>query len=220
MNYDTHVYTYNSLPADLLLQYGKLRYRSFKPDDPYVNLDHINKTEFDRFDKGLSDPIYIMITADDGPAGNLRLVSAMRFISCDAEYDLEHPSWSYLTEGVELPKSPSICETTRWVGKSSNTTEGMISTGLLNMATVNLAKSQGWTQTLGSPAEAGANWLRKRGAIVEQFGEPCFLEREGYTIQLTLVDLDERYFKIGLDMFVQGVGQSAISRISIADLAA
>lgn len=220
MNYETYTYAHKTLPHDLLLQYGRLRYNSFSNDDPYVNLDHKNKTEFDIFDDGVSDPFYVMVTADDGPSGSQRLVSAMRFIGCDKYYDIEQPSWSYLTDGVELPKSPEICESSRWVGKSSNTREGLISSGLLNMATMDLAAEQGWLKTLGAPAEAGSNWLKKRGATVEHLGKPHYSEHDDYTIQLTLVGLDEIYFKLAMDMFTKGVGQKAIARVSLDKIAA
>ena len=216
MEYNTHVYTYKSLPNDLLMQYGKMRYGSFQPDDPNVTwMDHKNKIELDRFDEGLSEPLYLMVTANDGPKGRSRLVTGMRFIGCDKEYDLEHSSWSYLTDGVNLPKSPNIVETTRWVGKSSNSEEGMVTTGLLNMRMVELGKEMGWTKTIGSPTEMGSNWCRKRGAKVIHLGQPWYSPREKANIQLTIIDIDEFYFKMGFEMLQEGMGLRSISRLSL-----
>ena len=216
MEYKTHVYTHYSLPADILQQYGEERYKCFQPDDPYVNLDHKNKTEFDKFDAGVSSPLYLVVTADDGPGHGSRLVTCSRFISTMEEYDLEADSWSYMTNGIQLPKAPHICENTRLVTKSSNTLEGMIANGLMIMKMCELCRSYGYTRVLGVTPVVGVEWVQKRGGNIETIGTPYHSERDQYPLIIAMSHIDSAHFDMGLNIFKLGLGQRAISQISVA----
>jgi len=58
-------------------------------------------------------------------------MSAMRLRPTLVDYELEMSSYRYLTDGITLPKESSIYEGSRWVGRSSRSTEGMLSTAML-----------------------------------------------------------------------------------------
>src|SRR5690606_15023551 len=127
----THVYTPKTVPSELMKQYGQLRYKCFKPEDPYVNLDHQQLVEFDRFDE-CHDTIYIMVVADQTKSfKQSQLMSAMRLRPTLTDYELEMDSYRYLTNDIALPKEAGIYEGSRWVGRSSRTTEGKLSTAML-----------------------------------------------------------------------------------------
>src|SRR6478609_7582781 len=101
-------YAGNQIPPSLLKQYGKLRYACFAVDDPYVRMNHHDRTELDHFDQ-LPTTLHLVVTSKQ-PNRPKKLVSAVRLISTVEDYDLEQPSWGYLTAKLDLPKANNVVE--------------------------------------------------------------------------------------------------------------
>ena len=122
-----HHYNGDEVKENLMRQYGHERWKCFDPDDPYVNMDNQRQLEFDQFDY-LASTRYILITVEQ-PNREEKLVCGMRLIPTLEAYDLEQPSWNYLTLGREPIKSGGIIETGRWVGQSRKSQYGELYTG-------------------------------------------------------------------------------------------
>lgn len=199
-SFKTQIFTAVSAPIDLKRQYGQLRYPCFSNSDPFVNQDHIEKTEFDRFDQ-CESTIYIMVTQADALTGTERLISAVRLMSTANDYDLAAPSWGYLTDGIALPKTSDTFDGSRWVGRSSRTLEGMASTGLLVMAIVNVAKERGFKQLIGATNALAAEWFASRDVDIEILSEPYYSERDNAYLIVATYPVDDELYQAGLELF-------------------
>lgn len=204
--------------AQLKLQYGRLRYPCFSADDPYVRLDHQRSLELDHFDQR-PDTTYLMVTADGGrqPA---RLVSAVRLIPTLADYELEMDSYRYLTAGIDLPKAADTVEGSRWVGRSSRSQEGMISTGLLMLSLHQWARRQGVQQLIGTISTKSEQWLARRATAHDRHSAAYYSARDDLTILVSRIDLDQRFLEAGKALLVNGLAESHIADLGVLRQAA
>lgn len=206
-------YTGTTIPDALLRQYGKLRYQCFEPDDPYLKMDQDQKIELDHFD-GYPSTIYIMVTSKEH-GKQTRLVSAVRLIPTIEPYDLEQPSWSYLTNSITLPKDQSIYEGSRWVGKSSRTYEGMLSTALLMLQISQLAQDLQFNQILGVVAAKGEAWINKRHAGNQKTGVRFPTKKDG-EILITTLDVNQEFTHSAKTMMLQAMDFFSVSEIAVS----
>lgn len=177
-------YTGSQIPPSLLKQYGRLRYACFAVDDPYVRMNHHDRTELDHFDH-LPTTLHLLVTSKQ-PGQSKKLVSAVRLIPTVQDYDLEQPSWEYLTAKIDLPKARNVVEGSRWVGKSSRTYEGALSTALLMLHLYQLAQEKGFDQLIGVIASKSETWLNKRHAGIQPAASRHHTERDGEILVTTL----------------------------------
>jgi N-acyl-L-homoserine lactone synthetase len=207
------IYTGNLVPPALLKQFGRLRYDCFDVNDPYVLMNHQDKTELDGFDR-LPTTLHLMVTSKQ-PRQAKKLVSAVRLIPTTEEYDLEQPSWSYLTDRVQLPKAGNIVEGSRWVGKSSRTYEGTISTALLMLQLYQLSRDKGFDQLIGVIAAKSETWLNKRQAGNLSSASRYSTERDG-EILVTTINLDQQFLNSARQLMLQSMEFWSVSQIAVA----
>lgn len=205
-------YNGNQIPAALLKQYGKLRYTCFAPDDPYVQMNHQDKTELDHFDTKPTT-LHILVTSKQ-PKHPKKLVSAIRLIPTTEDYDLEQPSWGYLTDNIALPKQTHIVEGSRWVGKSSRTYEGALSTALLMLQLYQVAHERGFHQLIGVIAAKSEAWLNKRNTDVHAASHRHSAERDG-DILVTTMALDQQFVNAAKNMMLQSMDFSLVKEIAV-----
>ncbi len=213
--FSVDVYNKSSLPASILKQYGALRYKCFLPDDPYVNMDNIRKVEFDHFDQQ-DTTIYIMVTLKKKNHPT-ELVSAVRLIPTTGDYELEMDSYRYLTGGVELPKSPDIYESNRWVGKSSRTYLGQMSTALLMMRMYQLSLEMGFSELIGTITTKGEEWLQKRESATDRASDTYHVEEEDIDILVSRIPMDETFASTGKQLMVDAMQSVSIQHLSVDD---
>lgn len=189
----THIYTPTTVPFTLLKQYGQLRYKCFKPEDPYVTLDHQEETELDHFDQD-SSTLYIMVVAVQvASPGQVQLMSAVRLRPTLAAYELEMDSYRYLTDGVTLPKEAGVYEGSRWVGRSSRSTEGMLSTAMLVTKLFHLATEMSFREIIGTISTLSENWMAKRQATAQRHSELYHSERDKLDILVSRIQVNEEF---------------------------
>lgn len=189
----THIYTPSTVPPSLLKQYGQLRYKCFKPEDPYVTLNHQEETELDHFDQ---DPttLYIMVVAVQVTSpGQAQLMSAVRLRPTLADYELEMDSYRYLTDGITLPKEASVYEGSRWVGRSSRSTEGMLSTAMLVTKLFHLATEMSFREIIGTISTLSENWMAKRQASTRRDSDLYHSERDKLDILVSRIQVNEDF---------------------------
>lgn len=211
--FTVEVYPGDSLSPALLKQYGKLRYQCFAHDDPYVNMNHREKTELDHFDTRATT--WHVIVCKKAPRRAKSLVSAVRLIPTTEPYDLQQPSWSYLTDSIQLPRQANVVEGSRWVGKSSRTYEGTLSTALLMLKLYQLSREQGFDQMIGVIAAKGEAWLRKREAGETTVESRHLTQRDG-EIMVTRMALDEYFLSAARQMMLQSLDFCSVSEISVS----
>ncbi|MCB1614502.1 MAG: hypothetical protein KDI30_00670 [Pseudomonadales bacterium] len=211
---EASLYTPATLPADLRLQYGHLRYQCFEEDDPNLNMDRINKVEFDHFDHA-PDTRYILVTQKHPDFSPPTLVSAVRLIPTTGHYELEMDSYRYLTQGVALPKSPLIWEGNRWVGKSSHTALGKLSTGLLLLKLFQLSQQFGFNQLIGTITTKGEAWLGKRNASLQRNSDIYTVERENIDILISLIDINADLLRTAKTLLMDSIDTFAIANIAL-----
>jgi N-acyl-L-homoserine lactone synthetase len=200
--FTVETYAGHHVPASLLKQYGQLRYQCFDTDDPYVRMDHQNGLELDHFDKRPTT-IYIMVICHQSGLSD-KLISAVRLIPTTEPYDLEQPSWSYLTDYFPLPKSTKVLEGSRWVGKSSRTPEGTLSTALLMLQIYQLAQRHGVEQLIGVIASKGQNWLQKRKTKADPSSVRHQTERDG-EILISTINIDADFLASAKMMMLESM---------------
>jgi N-acyl-L-homoserine lactone synthetase len=190
--FSVETYVGGIVPPGLLKQYGRLRYDCFAVDDPYVCMNHQNRTELDHFDE-LPTTMYLMVISKQ--AGHpKKLVSAVRLIPTVEAYDLEQPSWSYLTNHFALPKANNVVEGSRWVGKSSRTYEGKLSTALLMLQLYQCAIEHEFNQLLGVVALKSQEWFEKRNTNL-QASEVRHQTATDGEILITTINIDKFFLE-------------------------
>ncbi|HQQ62530.1 MAG TPA: acyl-homoserine-lactone synthase [Pseudomonadales bacterium] len=210
------VFAGNSIPPALLKQYGKLRYKCFDPNDPYLKMDHDRMIELDHFDTRPST-IHIMVTSKRARSPK-QLVSAVRLIPTLEEYDLEQPSWSYLTGSITLPKSSEVMEGSRWVGKSSRTYEGTLSTALLMLQLYQLSREKNFDRIIGVIAEKSEQWLEKREANASAGSTRHFTGRDG-NIMVSHINIDRSFLEASRRMMLSSMEEWSITHTAVAAVA-
>lgn len=205
MNYSqlgTYVYTAANIPQTLLVQYGRLRYRCFDPNDPNVNMSHWDKTELDHFDR---DPntLYVMVVARQA-GGSEQLISALRLRPTLVDYELEMESYRYLTEGVPLPKDAQIYEGSRWVGQSSRSTEGMLSTAMLLTRVFHLSKELAFQEIIGTISTLSENWMSRRQMDAQRESTLYHSSRDKLDIMVSRIPVNEDFLAMA-NILLQGV---------------
>lgn len=189
----THVYTPATVPFTLLKQYGQLRYKCFKAEDPYVNLDHQEQTELDHFDQD-ANTLYIMVVAVQiSSPGHAQLMSAVRLRPTLLNYELEMDSYHYLTNNITLPKEAEVYEGSRWVGRSSRSTEGMLSTAMLVTKLFHLATEMSFREIIGTISTLSENWMAKRQAATRRHSELYHSERDKLDILVSRIQINEDF---------------------------
>ncbi|WP_101759567.1 acyl-homoserine-lactone synthase [Oceanicoccus sp. KOV_DT_Chl] len=200
----TRLYIATQTPVHLKQQYGQLRYQCFDPDDPYVNMNHQQQIELDHFDQQPST-IYIMIT-ETTAKGQDSLISAVRFLPTIYDYELEASSYQYLTHGTKLPKSPTIWESSRWVGKSSRTRLGQLSTGLLSVAMYELAQQKAFSAIIGVITSKAKRWMNARELNTRQTSELYRSERDNTDLMIQTTTIDISMYQMGMTMLQSAMG--------------
>lgn len=189
----THIYTPATVPLPLLKQYGQLRYKCFKTEDPYVDLNHEDKTELDHFDQDAST-LYIMVVAVGvASPGQAELMSAVRLRPTLMNYELEMDSYRYLTDGITLPKEAGVYEGSRWVGRSSRSTEGMLSTAMLVTKLFHLAIEMSFHEIVGTISTLSENWMAKRQATTQRHSDLYHSERDKLDILVSRIQINEDF---------------------------
>jgi N-acyl-L-homoserine lactone synthetase len=205
-------YTGTQIPAALLKQFGRLRYACFAQDDPYVQMNHQDKIELDHFDTRPTT-LHVLVTSKQ-PKRPKQLVSAIRLIPTVEDYDLEQPSWGYLTQNLTLPKAADVVEGSRWVGKSSRTYEGALSTALLMLQLHQLAQEHGFQQLIGVIAAKSEAWLNKRQTDVYAASHRHNTERDG-DILVTTMALDQQFFSAAKNLMLQSMDFGLVKEIAV-----
>ena len=213
--FSVDVYTQQTLPSAYLNQYGALRYKCFLPDDPNVNMDNKRKIELDHFDKE-ETTLYIMVTLKKKNQPT-ELISAVRLIPTMVDYELEMASYRYLTHNVELPKSPKIYEANRWVGKSSRTYLGQMSTALLMMRLYQLSLEKGFEELIGTVTTKGEEWLQKRDSATDRASDIYHVEQENIDILVSRFPMDEAFAATGKQLMVEAMQSVSITNLSVDD---
>lgn len=208
-------YRGSNVPEDLMLQYGKMRYQCFSPDDPNVNMDNERKIELDHFDRS-ENMNYIMITEEEYNAESPRLLSAMRVLPTLNHYELEENSYRYLTDGCDLPKSNKIIETSRWVGKSTRTATGELMLGLINRETCMWGRANGYRTIIGVIDIRFENWFRSRDISIRRCSKPYQI-KEGGRIIMIQIDLDDTYLSVANSQIVNAISTLSLSAISLKE---
>jgi len=214
MNYfslSTSVFTPGTVPATLSYQYGQMRYKCFTKDDPNVNMNHDNETEFDHFDSD-EQTRYIMVYVHNNGQPQ-ELMSALRLRPTLLDYELEMPSYLYLTENISLPKDSKVYEGNRWVGKSSRTSEGMLSTAMLISKLYHLSHELSFNEIIGTISTLSENWLGKRSAKSERSCAAYHSERDKLDILVSRIKVDESFLEAG-NMLLQ----SALKEINFEQI--
>ncbi len=187
--YKSQIFSATHAPFDLRLQYGTMRYHSFTKDDPFLNMNHINKVEFDKFDEREST-LFIFAWAENKTGGKRELISAVRLIPTVLDYDLEADSWSYLTEGLNLPKTPEIFEYSRWVAQPKPRTPCQICTSRLGIELYHLGQRLGIKQFIGVATTALTQYMKNKGLTLESLTAPISTDRDDDTLEVYIQDLD------------------------------
>jgi len=211
-NLQAGIYNCQNIPQDLFQQYGNLRYQCFEKDDPNVCMDHFRQVEFDHFDQS-PHTLYILVTQRSAPSDIPTLISAVRLIPTTRDYELEMESYRYLTKGVELPKSEEIVEGNRWVGKSSNTVLGKLSTGLLLIKLYQLSQKQGFKQIIGTITTKGEAWLNKRKTSTSRNSDTYTVEKENIDILVSYIDINEELLGAAKSLLLDSIDQVSIDNI-------
>lgn len=212
----THVYTPATIPSTLLKQYGQLRYKCFKPEDPYVNLNHHDRTELDHFDQD-SHTLYIMIVAVHvSSPGQIQLMSAVRLRPTLLDYELEMDSYRYLTDSITLPKKADVYEGSRWVGRSSRSTEGMLSTAMLVTKLFHLATEISFREIIGTISTLSENWMSKRQATAQRHSELYHSERDKLDILVSRIQVNEDFLGMANLLLQLVVRETNLETVSIA----
>lgn len=212
--FTVETYAGNTINHQLLRQYGRLRYPCFAKDDPYVRLNHKEGTELDHFDR-LPSTRHILVCKKE-PGSPAVLTSAVRLIPTVADYDLEQPSWSYLTAKMSLPKASHVVEGSRWVGKSSRTYEGTLSTALLMLQLCQMSREEGFTEMIGVVAAKGEAWLHKRQARSTGGSARHATERDG-EILVTTIAIDDAFHSVARQMMMQSMDFWTVSGVTVAN---
>lgn len=195
------------VPDDLLTQFGQLRYKCFDPDDPNVNMNKDSKIELDHFDR--SEHLrYFFITRFDNK-GDERLACGMRLIPTLYDYELEMPSYNYLTQNKVLPKSSDIVEAGRWVGLKYNTPAGQVLAGLLNRELYHWASKQGVNAYVGVITTHHEAFFMDAGVSIERLTAPRQLNN-GQSIVAIQTRLDSLYEALSIRQFQAGMQASKI----------
>ncbi|TNF33475.1 MAG: hypothetical protein EP312_09320 [Gammaproteobacteria bacterium] len=202
-----------SINPELMTRFGQLRYQCFDANDPNVNMDHFRRTELDHFDR-MDDTTCIMVIATEN--SRQELVSAMRLRPTTSDYELEMDSYRYLTEGVSLPKSSTIMEGSRWVGRSSRTPEGMVSTGMLMNALYRYCLTLGVKNIIGTISTKSEHWLGKRAASAQRESNPYYSQRDDLTIMISNIALDQTFLHAANHLLNQGLGHFDITELELA----
>lgn len=217
MNYSsfcTSVFTPDTTPRSLAHQYGALRYKCFSKDDPYVALDHHSQTEFDHFDRDESTRYIMVYTTLAGQPNEL--MSAVRIRPTLLDYELEMPSYLYLTEGVSLPKDPALYEGSRWVGKSSRTSLGMLSTAMLVSRLYHLSHELAFSEIIGTISTLSENWLSKRTAKTERESDTYHSERDKLDIMVSRIRIDEKFLDMANMLLMSTLRDFNLEQVMVA----
>lgn len=212
-SFKTSVFSPSNVPSSLLRQYGMLRYQCFTQDDPYVNLDHVQKTEFDHFDRD-EHTQYIMIYMEDAQKQQ-DLVSAVRIRPTLADYELEMPSYLYLTRNTNLPKDATVYEGSRWVGKSSRTAEGMLSTAMLVSKLYYLSRELSFNELIGTISTLSESWLSKRSAQTERRTSTYHSNRDKLDIMVSRIRMDETFLGVANTLLQQALMELTFEEVMI-----
>lgn len=216
-HYSVIINSAKNIAPHLMANFGRLRYKCFEPDDPNVNMDHSRRIELDHFDR-MEDTTYIMVVATEN--GQQELVSGMRLRPTTADYELEMDSYRYLTDGVALPKTTTIMEGSRWVGRSSRTPEGMLSTGMLMNALYRYCRALGVTDIIGTISTKSEAWLGKREAQAQRSSNPYYSLRDDLTIMISNIKLDETFLSAANNLFSQGISHFEVTDLALEEKAA
>jgi N-acyl-L-homoserine lactone synthetase len=207
------VYRGDSVPMPMLMQYGRLRYDCFDEDDPFVNMDSKRRVELDHFDQRPST-LHVMVMSKR-PRRQKQLVSAVRLIPTTEDYDLEQSTWGYLTNNMALPKSPSIMEGSRWVGRSSRTYEGTLSSALLMLQLYQLSKEMAFDNVLGVITEKGEQWLERRQANAERDGAAYTIQGDT-RIVVSALDIDAGFLAAARRLMLDSMTHWSVSHMAVA----
>jgi N-acyl-L-homoserine lactone synthetase len=199
-----------------------MRYRCFSKDDPYVALNHQQRTEFDHFDMD-HQTLYVVVYQNSLRDG-LQLMSAVRLRPTMAAYELEMPSYLYLTRGIQLPKAHEVYEGSRWVGQSSRTPEGMLSTAMMMSKLYRISALLGFKEIIGTISTLSENWLGKRAATTERKSELFHSERDRLDIMVSRIKVDESFSEIAHQLLASSLKNFSFDEIGLSstdlDLAA
>lgn len=171
-------------------------------------MDHDKKIEYDKFDS-MDSTIYILVTK--GP----KLLNGMRLNPTTSEYDLQAESWSYLTDGMELPCSDDVYCAGRWVGQSTRKSDGMIGGGLLMMGVHDAAKQFGFSEMFGVTTSVGKQWFDKRKIPNSRQSEEFFTGREQVSIFLHSISVGDEYLQTGSAQYEAGLSALEAEKVEV-----
>jgi N-acyl-L-homoserine lactone synthetase len=218
-NIKTSVYNSQTMPENIFMQYGKLRYMCFRPDDPNVNMDHRRKIEMDRFDVDRGT-FYITVVESKNSGRQENLLSAVRLRSTLLDYELEMDSYKYLTRDITLPKSDKIMEGNRWVGKSSNSAIGKFSTAMLLTKLFELSRELEFNKIIGTISTLGQSWLNKRQIVVDKNSNIYHVDEDNIDILISTFDVDNNLLNLSKKLFSDAIHDLSIESISLKPEAA
>jgi N-acyl-L-homoserine lactone synthetase len=214
-NYAAKIYTGASIPSSILEQYGRKRYACFAKNDPNVALDHDREIELDQFDF-MASTTFITVVKQHDDQIEPELVSAMRYRSTLDSYELEAPSYRYLTAATPLPKAANIIEGSRWVGVSSRSLAGKISTALMSMTLYSLAREYGFDEVIGTVSTKGQAWLDKRGASQQQASNYYLPPHDQLAILITRIALDDTFLQHALALLADVIKTKSMAEFAFA----
>ncbi|MEM8499922.1 MAG: hypothetical protein AAF542_18000 [Pseudomonadota bacterium] len=194
--YQPHTCCATAAPSELKEQYGQLRYKDFRPDDPYVSLDHKRQVEFDDYDSREST---LLLLATMSKGRDTTLVSGARIMPTTEPNDIEEPSWQYLTKDIELPKSPDVWVCGRWSSIKEKSRHRQICNSLVMLEIHRASIEHGFGFYFGVTTKQGHEWFDKVGIGVEACSPEFFTGRENDSIYLITVRVDDRYVQVAHD---------------------
>ena len=184
-------------PDKLKRQFGQYRYKTFKPNDPYAHLNHSDKTEFDKFDE-MPTTIYVMAVSESDC--DQELLVGTRILPTISEYELESPSWSYITntifQGRKLPKSAFVWESMRWAGVSLKRNERKIGDGLAMMGLYQAGLDYGFTEIFGVTTTRARKFMDRMGYTNYSITPLVNTGRDGDTLEINFQVLDDSFLRI------------------------
>lgn len=206
--YNLVICTADKVPADLKFQYGQLRYNAFSKDDPFVNLCHNTRTEFDRYDK-MDTTLYIMATAQREHVREL--IVACRCLPTLFDYELEMPSWSYLTdhiiEGESLPKSGKVFESMRWVTVPRKRSEAHVGAGIVAVGMYQAGLDYGFKEIIGVTTGQVIEFIKRQGKTTRSITPPLRNERDKDSLEIHYQILDEAFLRASIETYEQALAR-------------
>jgi N-acyl-L-homoserine lactone synthetase len=131
-------------------------------------------------------------------------------------YELEMPSYLYLTQDIQLPKDQSVYEGSRWVGQSSRSPEGMLSTAMMMSKLYRLSMALEFKEIIGTISTLSENWLGKRSATTDRKSHLFHSDRDKLDIMVSRIKVDESFSDIANQLLVNALKNFSFDEIGLS----